>query len=660
MFNKMNKMKNCFFSLALILLSTGIIAQTNDPVIMTIDGKDFKKSEFEYFYYKYNNEDVLDKRSLREYIDLFKNLKLKVVEAETQGLDTTLTFITEFSGYRSVEAKPYMEVVEVDESKIRKEYDRMKELVEISHILVPFPNVKNNDFNSFPADTLETYKRAVQMKNRLLKGEKFEKVAAEVFNEANPKQNERPGYLGWYAGLSLNPPLEEAAFNTKVGQIGPLARTNYGYHIVLLHAKKENPGQVNAAHILIPCSPDSDTVQVDDAVKKMNEIYGKLIEGADFASLAKEFSQDPGSASKGGELGWFGIGTMVKEFQDAAFDLKEIGAISKPFKTRFGYHVIKLLDKKPLESFEEKREEIETKLNSGGYFVPLHQQGIENMKKEYGFQKEKATYDLLFSTANTVYPIDSLYYTTFEAHSDVLFKIGDNSYSVSDFIKFLKKNTRSPFSTSTDLLDDRLQVFEYNSLLVAKDKSLESNYPEFKNLIQEYRDGILMFNISNREVWEKASNDLEGLAAYFEKNKQQYTWDEPYYKGYVVLVKDAKVKKKMQKEISKKNPEDAIQYLYDNYKVGEVSYVKAEKGLFKKGDNAFVDESVFHSGTADRTDEFQDFFLIGKVLNAPESYADVRGLVITDYQNYLEENWLKHLNEKYKVTVYPEVLNTIK
>jgi peptidyl-prolyl cis-trans isomerase SurA len=653
-------MKKCFFSLALILLSTGIIAQTNDPVIMTIDGKDFKKSEFEYFYYKYNNEEVLDKKSLNEYVDLFKNLKLKVIEAERQGMDTTLTFITEFSGYRSVEAKPYLEIVEVDEDKIRKTYDRMKELVEISHILVSFPSIRNNDFKSFPADTLETYQKAIQIKNRLLKGEKFEKVAAEVFDVANLKQNEKPGYLGWYTGLALNPSLEEAAFNTKVKKIGPLARTNYGYHIVLLHAKKENPGQINAAHILIPCSPDADTVQVDDAVKKINEIYGKLTEGADFASLAKEFSQDPGSASKGGELGWFGFGTMVKEFQEAAFDLKEIGAISKPFKTQFGYHIIKLLDKKPLESFEDKRKEIENKLNSGGYFVSLHQQEIENMKKEYGFQKEKATYDLLFSTANTIYPIDSLYYTKLEARSDVLFAIGDTSYSISDFIKFLKKNTRSPFSTSTDLLDDRLQVFEYNSLLTAKDKSLESKYPEFKNLIQEYRDGILMFNISNREVWEKAANDTEGLAAYFEKNKQQYTWNEPHYKGYVVWVKDAKIKKKMQKEISKKKPEEAIQYLYDTYKVGEVSYVKTEKGLFKKGDNAFVDESAFQSGIAERTDDFQDFFLLGKVLNAPESYTDVRGLVITDYQNYLEENWLKHLNEKYKVTVYPEVLNTVK
>ena len=213
---------------------------------------------------------------------------------------------------------------------------------------------------------------------------------------------------------------------------------------------------------------------------------------------------------------------------------------------------------------------------------------------------------------------------------------------------------------STEFLNDRLQTFEYNSLFETKDRALEGKYPEFRNLMQEYRDGMLMFEISNKEVYTRASEDLEGLTAYFSENKRNYAWDEPYYKGYVVLAKDAKTKKKMQKEIARKTPDDAVQYLYDNYKVGDVSYVKVEKGLFKKGDNAFVDEAAFKSGIAERPAEFQDFFLVGKVLKAPESYNDVRGMVITDYQNYLEEVWLKKLNEKYKVNIFTEVFNTIK
>jgi len=655
-------MKACFFSLVLVMTSVGVFAQANDPVIMTIDGKDFKKSEFEYFYNKYNNEDAIDKRSLSDYINLFKNLKLKVAEAEAQGMDTTTSFRSELAGYRATEAKPYLDSLKVNEDMLQKEYDRMKSMIEISHIVVEFPGVKKNDFRTLPSDTLETYNKAVQIRNRLLKGEDFEKIAAELSDDANTAKAERPGYLGWFTGLMLNPPFEEVAFNTPVGQIGSLARTNFGYHIVKVHAKKDNPGSINVAHILISCPPNADSAQVANAKQTINDIYDKLTKGADFADLATQYSKDPGSASKGGVLGWLSYGgPYIKKFQDVAFELKDTGDISKPFQTQFGYHIVKLLGRKPMETFDEKRKEIETKLNSGGYYIPLHQQGIDDMKKELGFQKNNAGYQLLLSKAETVSPIDSLFYTSFENQSVPLFSVGDTKYTVSQFLDYMKKNSgRSPFTFSTDLLNDRLQGFEFNALHDAKDKTLESAYPDFGNLIQEYRDGILMFDISNKEVWGKASEDTVGLAAYFENNKQKYAWDEPRYKGYVVLAKDSKVKKKMEKEIAGMTPDNAAQYLYENYKVGDVSYVKIEKGSFKKGENPFVDEEAFKSGVAQRPAEYQDFFLLGKMQNAPDSYTDVRGPVVTDYQNYLEDIWIKKLNDKYKVVIHPEVLNGMK
>jgi len=655
-----NKMRVRFFLFAFLLLSVKIIAQTNDPVIMKVDGKDFKKSEFEYFYNKYNNDDVIDKRSLKEYIELFKNLKLKVAEAEFQGIDTTTAFLTELAGYRSAEAKPYLENMEINEDFIRKIYNRMNEMVEMSQIILLFPKVQNGDLKLFPSDTVEIYNKAIQIKNRLLKGENFEKIAVEFSLETGVPKTDRPGYFGWFSGLMLNPQFEDIVFNTAVGKIGELFRSNYGYHIVKVHAKKENPGQVNAAHILINLPPNADNIQADESKKIINEIYDKLMKGADFSELAKEHSNDPGSASNGGELGWFGIGSMVKEFQDVAFSLNEIGEISKPFKTQFGYHIVKLLGKKPVEPFDEKRKEIESKLNSGGYIIQLHQPAIENMKNEYGFEKDYSAYQLLFSKANTVYPTDSMFFSAFDNPEITLFSIGKTKFSLNQFFSFVKQNSRSSYSLSSELLNDRLQWFEYMSLNETKDKLLEDKYPEFKNLIQEYRDGILMFEISNKEVWRKASEDTEGLTAYYEKNKKNYAWDNPVYKGYIVLAKDTKTKKQMQKEIARKDPEVAVQFLLDNYIVGPVSYVKIEQGLFKKGDNPFVDEAAFKSGVAERPAEFQDFFLIGKILKGPESYKDIQGPVVTDYQNFLEENWIKELNKKYKVTIYPEVFETIK
>jgi len=655
-------MRVSFFSLLLVMSSLGVFAQVGDPVIMTINNKNFKKSEFEYFYNKYNNEDIIDKRSLKDYIDSFRDFKLKVIEAESLGMDTTSAFITELSGYRSSEAKSYMDELKVNDELARKEYDRMKNMIEVSHILIAFPGVTNNQLKTVPADTLEPYKKAVQVRNRIIKGEKFEKVAAELSDDPSTRNSERPGYLGWLSGLMFNlsfAPFEDAIYNTPAGKIGELVRSNLGYHIIKVHSKKANQGQINAAHILILCPSGSDTVKIDDARKKIDSIYNEIINGADFSALARENSQDPGSASRGGELGWFGYGMMVKEFQDAAFALKDSGDISKPFRTQFGFHIIKLLGKKPFEPFEEKRKEIEERLTAGGFFIPLHQQAIDDMKKEYGFQKNEAGYRALFDKANTVYPTDSSFYNFFETQPVLLFTAGNTPYNSKQFIDFLKKNIRSPFTMSTDLLNDRLQDFEYNSLLAAKDKSLESKYPDFRNLMQELHDGILMYEISTKEVFGKA-DEKEGLSTFFEKNKQNYAFTEPYFKGYVVLVKDAKIKKQIQKETALMEPEQAVQYMYDAYKVGDVSYVKVDKGLFKKGDNSFVDESAFKSGVATYPDGFKDFFLIGKVIHAPETYMDVRGQVVTDYQDYLEKVWLQKLNDKYRTTIYTDVLNTIK
>jgi len=299
-------------------------------------------------------------------------------------------------------------------------------------------------------------------------------------------------------------------------------------------------------------------------------------------------------------------------------------------------------------------------MKSTGLFIPLHEPEIESMKKEYEFKKDDAGYGLLFSKANTVYPIDDLYYTSFETENHTLFTIGDTKYPISQFIAFLKKNIRSPFVLSTDLLNERLQIFEYNSLLETKDKSLESKYPAFRYEMQQWRDGSLMFEISDREVYTKALEDTENLIAFFNKNKKNYTWDEPHYKGYVVFAKDTNTKKKMQKEISRKNPDEAVQYLHDNYIVGDVSHVRVQEGLFKKGENPYVDEAAFKTGRAERSMQFQDFFLLGKVIKNPESYADVKGLVAADYQEYLEEVWIKKLNEKYKVVLYPEVIDTMR
>ena len=644
------------------LMSVVVTAQTKDPVIMQINGKDIKKSEFEYIYKKNNSEEVLDKKNLQEYVELFKNFKLKVAEAEAQGLDTTQAFHKELNDYRTQLARPYLSDFPVNEDLVKKEYERSSQYLQLSHILLGFaePGVMSNYV--FPSDTLIAYKKAEAIRKRFLKGEKFDKLVLENSEDERSKNNAaQPGFIGWITAMQLPEQLENAAYGTSVAKMTVPARSAFGYHLIKVDDKRQDPGQIRASHILIMCPSDADVVTVSDAEQKVDSIYQAAINGSDFAELAKEYSQDPGSGSRGGDLSWFGFGAMVPEFQDAAFALANIGDISKPVRSQFGYHIIKLTDRKGSPSYEEKRKEIISRLERTDRLSELRIPAVEMLKKSNGFSSDENNYKMLYEKANTVYPSDSSYIASFEKDNSVLFVTGDKPYTIADFISFVKNNPNSYFRLSTELLKDKLNAFEYSSLVAAEDKNLENKYPDFRNLMNEYRDGILLFEVSNNEVWEKASKDTIGLSTYFEANRAEYTWDKPHYKGYVVSCKDEKTMKKMKKQVSKLDADAAANFIVKNYNSGDAVNARLDKGLFTPGDNAFVDELVFKTGkVAEPKKDYPYSFVIGKLLDAPEKYTDVRGLVITDYQNYLEKEWIEKLNAKFPVTIYQDVVNSVK
>lgn len=654
------------FIIVLTLISAISWAQTkNDPVIMKINGKDISKSEFEYIYKKNSNDDIIDKKSLEEYLVLFKNFKLKVTEAEQQGLDTTAAFRKELKEYRDQLAKPYLTNFSIDEKLVEKEYDRMKEFIDVSHILINIPLKKDSTQitrrHTTPTDTLESYKKALDIKKRLVnKKEDFIKVALETTDDERSIKSDKPAWLGWVSALMTPPNLENAIYSTKEGQVSDPVRSSFGYHIIKVNKRIQNPGEIRAAHIMVMCPSDADTVKISDSEKKANALYERILNGEDFTELAKTESEDKGTAPSGGDLSWFGFGVMVKEFQDAAFNLKNIGDVSKPVRSQYGFHIIKLLDRRSLASFEDKKSEITNRLERGPAYIDLRQPGIEELKSNNGFSLDEKVYNKLKQEAENIFPSDSIFLSKFEKDNDVLLISGNQPYTVSDFIHFIRTNPNSPFLLSTEYLDERLFSFEINCLVTAEDNSLENKYPDFKNLVNEYRDGILLFEVSNNEVWDKAGKDTTGLKEYFELNKEKYTWDQPHYKGYVVHCKDQKTKKRIQKETSKLDPESAAAYILQNFRVGDVSYVKIEKGLYKEGDNPYVDELIFKKGKAKPNDEFPDFFVKGELLKKPNTYTDVRGLVITDYQNYLEDKWIKELNDKYPVIIYEDVVSSIR
>ena len=464
---------------AMLLCGSMAYAQQADPVVMKINGQPVLRSEFEYSYNKNNSEDVIDKKTVDEYVDLFVNYKLKVAAALDAKLDTLSSFKKEFAMYRDQEVRPAF----IDSTALLDEaraiYDRTKE------------------------------------------------------------------------------------------HIGPR-------------------GLIKPAHILVYVPQKAPTAKFEEARQKADSLYNVLKGGADFAELAGKYSQDPGSAKNGGELPWLQPGQTLKEFEDAAYALQP-GEMSGVVQSPVGFHIILMKDRKQLEPFDSLKNNILRFIDARGLRERIIDKKIDEIVKASGGKLTKES-----------------------------------------------------------VLDD-------------KKKELEAKDPSLKYLIQEYHDGLLLYEISNRTVWEKAANDEKGLEDYFNKNKKKYYWNEPRYKGMVYHVKqkdDVKAVRDCVKDLPFDKWAEVLRTTFNN---DSVLRIRVEKGIFKEGDNAFIDKMVFGKDTT--VTQLKDFpidAVYGKLLKKkPDSYTDVRGLVTADYQEMLEKQWVADLRKKYAVEVYYDALKTV-
>lgn len=656
-------MKGQILSFLFICSGFTVFSQANDPALMKINGVDIKKSEFEYIYNKNNTVEAVEQKNIDEYLELFKNFKLKVFEAKAQGLDTLPSFKNELGGYRRQLSRPYLEDKETDEIFAKEAYDRMKEIVSVSHILIRFPE------RYTVADTLDAYKRILEIRDRVVSSGK-KKKAVEDFNEVAKEVSEDPsvesnaGRLGYLTAFSTVYPFENMAYKTAVGQISMPVRSNFGYHLIKVEDRKADPGEVFTAHIMVEIPRDADEASLEKAKNKIDSIYNLIQNGLDFSEAAKELSDDKGTAQRGGELPWFGIGRMIKEFENTAFSLKK-GDVSKPFKTAFGYHIMKVIDTRNIGTYEEKQAEIKSMIARSDRGQYMRNASADRLKKEFNYQPNKTAFNALIAFAADKASIDSLFIVQAKnLKNETLFSIDNTPYTQSQFISFLETQSNSVKTTPTDVLTESYDRYVNNMLFDYQDKSLEKRYPDFANLMNEYHDGILLFEISNKEVWEKASKDTEGLQQYFSAHKSDYRWDKPHYKGYVISCADKKIQKEAEKLI-KKLPSDSIpKILTKTFNSSENTGVKIDRVLTIQGDNEAVDCFAFKSINKNdykAPEKFPYVFVTGKMLNdGPESYEDVRGLVTSDYQNYLEDEWIKYLRNKYTIEVDNNVLNTIK
>jgi peptidyl-prolyl cis-trans isomerase SurA len=642
--------------LTLCIAFAGLNAQNNDPVLLTVGKRDIRKSEFEAVYHKNNRTPQTDEKALNEYLDLYINFRLKVAEAEELGLDTSESFKTELKGYRTQLAQPYLTDNEVSEQLIREAYDRSLTDVKASHILIKV------DENALPKDTLAAYNKALKVRDRILKGEDFAKVAKEISEDPSAKEN--GGDLGYFTSMQMVYPFENAAYNTKVGELSMPVRTRFGYHILKVFDKRPARGQILAAHIMVSTRGMQTAADSLSAKQKLEEIVGKIKQGIDFAELAKQFSDDSGSASKGGQLPWFGTGKMVPEFENAAFNLKNNGDVSDIFQTRFGWHVVKRLDYKNIPSFEELKPELKQKITKDSRSQKSRESFIARVKQENNFKENLKNRDEFVRVMDSTFFKGEWKAEKAAKLNKELFTLGNKKYTQSDFAKYIETQQSSQSVIDYKLLIETLyRTFVDKSVIDFEDALLEQKHADFRNLMNEYRDGILLFELTDKKVWSKAVKDTSGLEAFYTSNKNNYMWGERaeadifYCNNEATAAKTRKLIEKTKKKGY--NNEELQKQINTDSQLN----LRIVSGKFSKGDNRIVDAVEWLPGLSKNQNIDNQVVFVNiksKIAPQPKNLKEARGIVTAEYQNHLEKEWIKELKGKYVVKVNNDVLKTVK
>ena len=628
-------------------------------ILMTIGDQNISLQEFERIYNKNNVSSLYEKQPVDEYIDLFINFKLKVLEAEKSGMDKTSSFINELKGYRDQLAKPYLNDSVTQEELMKQEFERMKTELHVSHILLRL------DPKTPPSDTLVAYNKMITIRKRILSGERFETVAKE--NSEDPSAGKNGGDLGWMTAFGTMWEFENAIYNTPVNQVSLPVRTQFGYHIAKVWEQRPNKGTVNVAHIYIRAPEDMSPELKQQAEKKIIAIYDSLKSGVSFAELVKNNSDDRSTALKGGELPWFGSGQMIPEFEAAAFSLKKKGEFSKPVHSFYGWHILQLIDNKAMGTYEELRPELLLKVNSAPFAEVKKMHYLNKLKKDYNYTFNKQNFEMLSDLIDTTIFGGQWSDSVLRDNKTVLFSLGSKNYSIADFAAYLKENQRKTIPLNIPVfLNEQFRDFSEYIIYEYEKDLLVDKYPDFKHILQEYHDGILLFDLSDKMIWAKAVQDTAGLEKYYEANKSQYFWgkradvmifssDKPELMAAArALVVKYGDKKKFSSE-----------FIYSRLCLNDSikNCININEGKFEKGDNKEVDETNWITGAGKNyeSEGKTSFVYVRRVLE-PEvkKLNEARGLITADYQNYLEKAWIAELRAKYPVQVDYDLLKTIK
>lgn len=644
-------MKRYILTIFYALSSWMMVAQ--EP-LLTIGDVKIDKDEFLTIYKKNNFKDsTMTKESLDEYLELYINFRLKVLAAEEAGLHETDKFKEEFEKYKNQLSQKYLIDKEVTEKLILEGYERLKEEVRASHILV------NVSPNALPEDTLAAYNRIMEYKKQIEKGtSSFEELARKHSDDPSAQKN--GGDLNYFSALRMVYPFETAAYNTPVGQISNPVRSRFGYHIIKVTDRRPARGEIKVAHIMVRLPKDkSNNEQMLKAEKKIFEIKAKLDKGEKFGALAKTYSEDPASARKGGTLSSFRTGTYPNDFEDVAFAIEEDGAYSEPFKTEFGWHIIQRLEYKEMGTFEEMKPFIQSKISRDSRAKVSELVVLNRIKKEYSF-KEKSK-----NLKPVVEIVDStLYEGTWDARkgaklNKTLFILDGKKYTQQDFIAIIDSyNGRRRKAPINEVVVGFYNKWVEDLLMKTEEEHLPEKYPEYKSLLEEYRNGILLFDMMDQMVWSKSINDTTGLEAFYEANKNDFMWNDRLQVNIYNCANDS-IANAVQLMMSKgKTEKDAMNALNRESELN----LSVERGTFEKEDKEVLSHIEWKEGWSKMVHLNGNTYivLVKKVVPAqPKQLNEARGVIIAAYQNQLDEAWIEALRAKYSYDVNQSIYETI-
>ena len=659
-------------ALALVLMPTVFAnaqSKIDKQVLMTIGDQNITVKEFCDVYYKNNlKSDVIEKKSVDDYLDLFTTFRMKVMEAERLKLDTSAKFQKELAGYRKQLAKPFMSSDDITEELVQEAYQRKQKDLRASHILI------RCDKNALPSDTLKAYNKAMEIRKKAIaKGADFAALADQYSEDPSAKGMKatdqtpaRPGNhgdLGYFTVFDMVYPFETGAYNTKEGEISMPVRSDFGYHLIKVNSITDALGSIQAAHIFLQLPADASEEDEDAMQKKADNIYKELMaqDGKNWNEIVKQYTDDKGTISRNGALSNFTVSRIVPEFIEACKSLEK-GQIAKPVRTMYGYHIIKLMDYSGVGTLEKERKGLTERIEKDMRSKKSEEVVIKQAKKDYHFkQNDKVLEDFMATVDSTILRNEYKPAANLDMGA-TLFSMDGNATKVSDFVDYIKEKMTPQRHVSPATYAYQLyEAFSNEKVMDYADAHLEDKYPEFKALVQEYKDGILLFDLMDKEVWTKAVKDTIGLQEFHDRNATNYMWENRAYATIVTVTRPEslpKVKALIDSGIELDSLKNAIRR-------DSIGYAFVRKGYYQRGDNQYVDQTEWKVGErneiASTVDQSTTIVFIRELRDPePKTLKEARGLVTSDYQVELEQKWVQSLKERYPVKINEKVLDKVR